>query len=1026
MKKNTLKIVSLISFSIFVLVFVMNYRNILNFNDVDKEGFYHEEHGEDYEESPEEIAFEMAMEKEAHPAVFDPTKLKGSELLKYNTWLNNLKASGFKFSTNEAFSQYMKTASKNMRSLATPEVNFYANKTLSGFWDQKELTLFDKSGFRSDGSVYDPVNDEFYVVSFGGHIYKIDEDSENQWLLRNDQKSFSNNNFRLAGLHFNGVNLPNGTFRLLHQQKNGGMEFSDDEGRTWITANGAFFTNGNNYKTLVTDKGTGKKIVAFGNQRDNLGWRDSVFISDDYGLNYYESSVVVYSPAYDTNILKPYGSNTIYYFVLRTSDNRLSIYKMNENDSDFSLISETYPGIGALTSLKGATVNGITTIYVSYNNDTIYYTTNEGASWTKTGDTPQDRDIIDIHPTKPNICFSGFTKLHISFDYGNTWVDNGNRLPPIDHVWDLQHFRSYEKADGSFYTFGGFDFGAFYSSTPETWDTWIPINKGSQAMMSYDAITSKKHNRIYSANQDRGSQSILGNDGGQQNFISPALREANTDVLRVATAKGGESAWYWYYYGTIGRSPVVGGGDFNAVTKKDYYGNWAATMMVASPNTTEDAVYIPWGNKLEKIAFDGNEVNRTFHSFTFPESVLSFGYSEINTNRWYVALESGKVMYSTDGGTTFLPAGYSGSWPKGTVSTSTKRSPVLATSPIDEATLYYAATGSDFLISVNGGKSFTNHKEGLQVDRILGLAASPNGQFIFAACEFDGAWVFSVQQNKWFKMDSVNLPKEVRYTSVQFIESENLVRFGTYGSGILDLRLNEDFSTIFVAPDNFEIKVTDETCQRKNGQLKINTKFNHNYYTTISGVDYNFTNILNISNLAPGEYNVCIGITNTNYKNCATINIKASSLLTGKTSSVKNKIVNVEIETGTAPYTALVNNVKILETYSKSFNVPAKDGDVIEIVSKATCEGKLTNMVGSSFEVKAYPNPTTDYIDINIPQSNKTVTIELYSQSSGLLAAKNYSVLNGKVRVNLKNNPPGIYFVKLNLKEPKTVKIIKK
>ena len=104
--------------------------------------------------------------------------------------------------------------------------------------------------------------------------------------------------------------------------------------------------------------------------------------------------------------------------------------------------------------------------------------------------------------------------------------------------------RSYEKEDGTFFTFGGFDFGSFYSSTPEQWDSWIPINKGTPAMMSYDSATSEKHNRIYSGNQDRGSQSILGDDKGEEGFVSPALREANTDVLRVATAKGGESAWF--------------------------------------------------------------------------------------------------------------------------------------------------------------------------------------------------------------------------------------------------------------------------------------------------------------------------------------------------------------------------------------------------------------------------------------------------------------------------------------------------
>lgn len=1023
MKKNTPKWLFLSSLLTLLIIVLIN-KNNFNISDTYYGDYYEEGHKED--ESEEEIAYEMALEKESHPATFDPTALQGKELLQYKKWLNDLDASGFKFSSEEDFTNYSKTASKNMQTSFVPEEVSYANNTLSGFWDQKNITLFDGSGFRADGSLYDPVNKNFYVVSFAGHLYKIDEGADKEWLLRNDQKSFSNNDYRLRGLHFNGVNLSDGTFRLLNQQKNGGMEFSDDEGRTWITANGAFFTNGNNYKTLVANKGTGKKIVAFGNQKDGVGWRHSVFISNDYGLNYNESSVVVYTPQYDANILKPYGSNTIYYFVLRKSDNRLSIYKMEENDSDFSLLSETFPGIEGVTSLKGATVNGVTTIYVSYNNNTIFYTTNEGTTWTKTGETPQDRDITDIHPTKPNICFSGFTRLNISFDYGNTWVNNGNKLPPIDHVWDLQHFRSYEKEDGSYFTFAGFDFGSYYSSTPEEWDSWIPINRGNPSMMSYDAATSEKHNRIYSANQDRGSQSILGNDEGKPDFVSPALREANTDILRVAIAKGGESAWYWYYYGSIGRSTVVGGGDISTVTKKDFYGNFTATMMVASPNVTEDAVYIPWSNQLQKISYDGNAINRTLHSYTFPETILSFGYSEINTNRWYVGLASGKVMYSTDGGNSFSQSSYSGSWPQGQVSSSTKRSPVIATSPIDEATVYYAATGSNFLISTDGGKTFTNHNDGLTVNRIQDLDASPNGQYIFAACEFDGAWVFSVQQDKWFKMESVNLPKEIRYSDVEFIASENLVRYGTYGSGIIDLRLDQDFSEIFVAPDNFQITVTDETCQGKNGQLKIDTKFNHNYNMTIAGVDYNFTNTLNIPNLEPGNYDVCIGITNKNYSYCFTLEIKASALLAGKTSAIKSNKVNINIKSGTAPYTVSVNNIKILETFSTTFSIPVEEGDFIEIASKATCEGKLTKIVGSSIEIKAFPNPTTDYFEMLVPDSDKVITIDLYSQTSGLISSKQYPVVNNKVKMNLNNNPSGIYFVRLNLENPKTVKIIKK
>ena len=156
------------------------------------------------------------------------------------------------------------------------------------------------------------------------------------------------------------------------------------------------------------------------------------------------------------------------------------------------------------------------------------------------------------------------------------------------------------------------------------------------------------------------------------------------------------------------------------------------------------------------------------------------------------------------------------------------------------------------------------------------------------------------------------------------------------------------------------------------------------------------------------------------------MNIEASNLLTGKASNVKRNKVEVNIESGTAPYTVSVNNIKVLETHDTNFSVPAKEGDFIQVESKATCEGKLTKVVGSSFEVKAFPNPTADYFELRIPKSKEYVVIELYSQSSGLISSKQYPVVNNKVKMNLENNPSGVYFVRLNLDTPKTVKIIKK
>ncbi|WP_299012086.1 T9SS type A sorting domain-containing protein [uncultured Polaribacter sp.] len=1030
MKKNTFKFIGYTCvISIFIIILIN--KNILNISETYIDDYHHEEYAEDYEESEEEIAYEMAMEKEALPKAFDLTSLSDIELVKYNSWVEKVKQSNFEFSSSKDFSAYFASAKKNMTSTLSEQYS-YANNTLTGVWDQKYLHMFSSTnpgysegGFRTDGSLYDPVNEEMFIVSFAGHIYKIDEEAPIKWSLRNQTKSFE-------GDKFNGVNLANGNFRLLNQKGTGAMEFSDDEGRTWIDANGAFFEGNANYTTLVTKKGSSKRIVAHGarrNSSDANAWYDYVYISTDYGLNYTTSSLTFKSNTYDVEILKPHSSRAVYLLARRISDSKLFVYKMGENDSDFNLIHQpTTTAIKSLDAVSGTTVNGNTHFYISYDNINIFYSGDEGATWTKkVTDSNTGRNIIEVHPTKPNIVFKGFVELWISTDYGVNWTRNKHVLSNNDiYVWDVQHFKTFDKEDGGFFTISGYDFGTYYSTTSEDWNSWISVSRGNPTIMCYDADTSEKYNRVYTANQDRGSQSFIDNPDHDITKPIPAEREANTDVLRVTIANNGESAWYWYYYGAIGRSSVSDGGNFRTVvSRRNLFPNWAATSMVASPNSSEDAVFIPWGNQLQKMTYNGSSVEQTLHSFVFPEAAHSFGYSNVNKDRWYVGLQSGRFMYSTDGGNSFSNSSYAGSWPTGENS-HRKRRAVIATSPIDEATVYYAGRGNNFLISLDGGASFTNHNDGLDVDRVVDIEASPNGQFIFAACEFDGSWVYSVQQDKWFKMDGAAVPDAVGYTDVQFIEDTNVVRFATYGSGIIDFTLNEDFSTIFVAADNFEIQVTDETCQGKNGQLKIDTKYNHNYTLTVNGVNYAFTDALNIPNLEPGDYNICIGILNTSYQHCVTLEVAASSLLSAKTSKKPNsKFLDVEINSGTAPFTVFINNNKVLETSNTNFSIRANDGDFIEIKSKAVCEGKVTKVMGS-LDLKAFPNPAKDYVEINLPvNSGKNIKVDLFSTSSKLLSSKQYAITNNKIRINLKDMPSGMYFLRLHLEKIETIKILK-
>ena len=76
--------------------------------------------------------------------------------------------------------------------------------------------------------------------------------------------------------------------------------------------------------------------------------------------------------------------------------------------------------------------------------------------------------------------------------------------------------------------------------------------------------------------------------------------------------------------------------------------------------------------------------------------------------------------------------------------------------------------------------------------------------------------------------------------------------------------------------------------------------------------------------------------------------------------------------------------------------------------------------------IKFYPNPTKGNIDITLPFLRKEVSIEIYNIQSQLLSAKTYAINDDNLQLNIDEYPAGLYFLKINLDMPVTIKIIKR
>ena len=226
--------------------------------------------------------------------------------------------------------------------------------------------------------------------------------------------------------------------------------------------------------------------------------------------------------------------------------------------------------------------------------------------------------------------------------------------------------------------------------------------------------------------------------------------------------------------------------------------------------------------------------------------------------------------------------------------------------------------------------------------------------------------------------------------------------------------------------NNFKVETVSETCPDKNnGIINITATENHSYLATLNGTTYNFiNNELSIENLAPGTYNLCITVTGESYEQCYEIIIEEGIVISGKTSVASNR-ASIEITQGTAPFSVFVNGVEQFETFAPQFDLDVKHGDVIEVKTAIDCEGTFAQKIDLFTAITAYPNPTQGSFEIAVPTLEKNVKIYVYNAVGKLISAQNYPVIYQKVQLSLENQPTGVYFVKIQSQNQKSIQIVK-
>jgi hypothetical protein len=670
----------------------------------------------------------------------------------------------------------------------------YAAGKVKGFWRFNETTDDEYKtgnyGHRTDFVEYNPLKNRAYILSTCRNLLVGD-------MVDNAKLTMSNQTIKIKGNVFLNAIQTNGNSRIIagigEKWDDQSLCYSDDEGQSWRKSTGGDFQNDQAIWGAVLNNSEKTVLAIVKKYVNNNGWKNTFILlkSTDKGASF--SQVASWDDSGTDRVTgcNPYNTNDCYVVRKVNGSATVETYKYTASNSNFSLINSTQLANAEMRTLVGSRQSGVDHLYLNIVDRGYYF---NGSSWKFVSQQSGWNYLEDVNPTN-------YKHLYLH-DYDSKFsLDGGVTVQATDwwepaFGWDPKDTKWFKKSNGTWFMAHCNDFGAHFAENPDDRNGWKHLNISGVHQILHHGDYNDKTGFLLTGNQDRGSMGWAETSPG----VLKGFTAGKADGLRECIANTGNSYWFIHYWGVLYHRFSPHANDDRGAEIKITDESWYTPPMAASTKPNEDAVYVGGFDNLKKYTYSKstNQITETVFAFNFAQNAGKRLYGvatcESNPNRIYVCTENGAFYYSNNGGTSFTRSTYSGAFPG--VSGWPYWGPcgyAITVSDQNADIVYLSGDGNAsnaFLISKDGGKTFTVATNGMTKFRNQELVVTADGKFVYGTNQM----VFDVVGNTWHDLATGSCPKDDGIAGLDLVQGRNMVRYYSWGVGVLDLVLNGKYN----------------------------------------------------------------------------------------------------------------------------------------------------------------------------------------------------------------------------------------